>query len=413
MKVPYISASRIKLFEDCQLAYRYRYDPQTTREKTLKKLADHPSGSQAAMCGSAVHLALEYWRTPDPKTGKTPKPRLPALMKHYADCLKEFPGLTFEFASNGEEMLRRWFDRRGREAVKVLGCEYTIGEQDEVNRWDITPHQLECGVPVFGFIDLVIEHNDGTIELIDYKTQWMPITQDEADHSVQAGIYLLYAREKWPGQPLKFSFDLTRYGVVSSYWSDDKLDSFGRWLKSRHELIQTTGDSPRPTIGNGCKWCAFAEICPDASSLMKTGDWSRVASGMWDNADEMLDQLATVKAAKAILSKQQKAIEDTIKQDIFDPGAPAEDCVLETDGWEVEWKESERVEYIPSEIRRLVPAGVFEQMVKSSKTDVERAFKILPEDTVRDIRETAIIKPSRRLSIRKRQAAFNDGEEDN
>lgn len=412
MKVPYISASRLKLFEDCQLAYRYRYDPKTSREKALKKLANHPSGSQAAMMGSAVHLALERWREPDAKTGKTPKPRLPALMKHYTEGLTEFPGLTFEFASNGEEMLRRWFDRRGREAIKVLGCEYTIGEQDETDKWKITPHQLECGVPVFGFIDLVIEHRDGTIECIDYKTQWMPISQDEADHSVQAGIYLLYAREMWPGRPLKFSFDLTRYGVTSSYWSDDKLDAFGRWLKSRYELMQKVTD-PKPQIGNGCKWCAFAEICPDASSLMDTGDWSRVVSGSWADADEMLDQLATVKAAKAILNRQQKLIEDNIKQDIFDPGAPAEDCVLETDGWNVEWKEAERVEYIPSEIRRLVPAGVFEQMVKSSKTDVERAFKILPEDTVRSIRETAIIKPSRRLSIRKRQADLDDDGTDN
>ncbi len=146
---------------------------------------------------------------------------------------------------------------------------------------------------------------------------------------------------------------------------------------------------------------------------MDTGDWSRVVSGSWADANEMLDQLATVKAAKAILNRQQKIIEDEIKQDIFDPGAPAEDCVLQTDGWDVEWKEAERVEYIPSEIRRLVPAGVFEQMVKSSKTDVERAFKILPEDTVRAIRETAIIKPSRRLSIRKRQADLDDDGSDN
>ena len=79
-------------------------------------------------------------------------------------------------------------------------------------------------------------------------------------------------------------------------------------------------------------------------------------TGVWEDADEMLNQLATVKAAKAILAKQQKLIEDNIKQDIFDPGAPAEDCVLQTDGWEVEWKESERVEYIPRYYRK-IPSG--------------------------------------------------------
>ena len=410
MKVPYLSASRLKMAESCPAQYQMHYDPDSTphpeRCRTLKKLSNHPDNTQAAMLGSAVHLALEIWRTPDPKTGKTPKPRLPALLKAYTKGLEEFPGISFDFAEAGEDMIRRWFDRRGREPIKVIGCEHSIGEQNPDKRWDITPHIFESGVPCFGFIDLVLEHRDGTIELVDYKTQWMPIHQDEADSSVQAGIYLLYAREKWPGRPLKFSFDLTRYGVVSSVWSDEKLDSFSRWLKSRYQMMVDLED-PQAKIGSACKWCAYSELCPEATALTKKGEWERVAKGAWSTHDEMFDELATIKAAKAILDRSQKAIEATIKNDIFSPNDLPEDCKLDTGKWEVEWKETERIEYLPSEIRPLVAPAVFEQMVTTSKTKVERALKILPEDVADAIKRSRIIKPSRRLSLRIRGDGFD------
>ena len=52
------------------------------------------------------------------------------------------------------------------------------------------PYVLDNGVPIYGFIDLIVEHKDGTIELVDYKSNRAPKTQDEADNDVQAGIYL-------------------------------------------------------------------------------------------------------------------------------------------------------------------------------------------------------------------------------
>ncbi|MEC7900215.1 MAG: PD-(D/E)XK nuclease family protein, partial [Acidobacteriota bacterium] len=61
------------------------------------------------------------------------------------------------------------------------------------------PHVLSNDVPVFGFIDCVVEHKDGTIELIDYKSQRAEMTQAEADNSIQAGIYLCVCRELFPG----------------------------------------------------------------------------------------------------------------------------------------------------------------------------------------------------------------------
>ena len=75
MKVPYLSATRLKMAKDCTLAYQYQYDPTSESERVLKAKANHPSESQAARLGNIVHGALEDWRMPDPETGKTPKPK--------------------------------------------------------------------------------------------------------------------------------------------------------------------------------------------------------------------------------------------------------------------------------------------------------------------------------------------------
>ena len=74
MKVPYLSATRLKIAKDCSLYYEHQYDPKTETAKVLKKKANHPSNTQAARLGNIVHGALEDWRSPD-ENGKTPKGR--------------------------------------------------------------------------------------------------------------------------------------------------------------------------------------------------------------------------------------------------------------------------------------------------------------------------------------------------
>ena len=82
MKVPYISATRLKMAKDCTLAYQYQYDPTSESQRILKAKSNHPENTQAARLGNIVHGALEDWRMPD-ENGKTPPPRIGKLMQHY------------------------------------------------------------------------------------------------------------------------------------------------------------------------------------------------------------------------------------------------------------------------------------------------------------------------------------------
>ena len=397
MKVPYLSATRLKKLKDCPFAYQCHYDadncPSPDDAKALKKRANHQENGQASRVGNIVHGALEDWRKPDEATGKPTKPRFGDLMKHYEVwAAKPQYTVDLDFYEDGKQLLRRWFDRRGKTPVRVVAVEQNIGQA-------YAPYVLENGVPIHGYIDLILEHKDGTIEIMDYKSNRAPKSQGEADQDVQAGIYLSWAREQYPDRPLKFSFEMLRFGVVTTVWSDEKIATFTDWLKSKYEAALALEEA-QPTIGDECKWCAYDSICPEAFNLREKGAFDLILHEFGDD-DEMLDNLAQIKAAKSLLERAQSKIEKDIRQrPEIDASKPAHERVIQTQKWEVRLTESTREEFVPSEVQRLVPPAVFGQMVSLSKAAVERVLPILPTDVADAVEASSIKKPTTRLTIK-------------
>lgn len=390
MKVPYLSATRLKMAKDCSLAYEYQYDPKGDEARVLKKKSNHPSNTQAARLGNIIHGALEDWRMPD-KDGKTPKPKFGKLMKHYDEwASKPQFSVDFEMYEDGKQVLRRWFDRRGKNPVRVYATEQAMGSHSH-------PFVLDNGTPIFGFIDLILEHKDGTIELVDYKSNRAPKSQDEADNDVQAGIYLAWARENFPDREIRFSFEMLRFGIVSTYWTDTKIENFKAWLKTQYESVKAL-TSGTPSIGDSCRWCAYTTICPAAQDLMTKGAFDLVEHEFGSD-DEMLDALATIKAGQGILNRRRKSIEDEFKSRL-NPLNLEE--TIDTQGWQVSLTPKERTEFIPSEVQRLVPPAVFGQMVSLTKTAVEKALPILPSDVAEAVENSSIKKPYNQFTVKKK-----------
>ena len=406
MFVPYISASRLKTAQECLLKYHLHYEQPNADAQALKEIGNHRDNSQAGRMGNNVHDALEEWRRPDPETGKTPKPSFGRLMTLYKEVNAKRE-VDFDFYEDGKKMLKRWFDRRGRDPVRVLHVEMPFGRHD-------APYVLSrTGTPVLGFIDLIIEHKDGTIECIDYKTQRLDITQAEADNSIQAAIYLCVAREIWPDRPIQFTFDLQRHGTVTTVWTDERLETFKDWLHSQYEHIlsvDSTDTSKVPaTIGKGCQWCAYTPICSKAQDLMQNGAWDMLTPTMGADLNDLLNELATIKASKQMLEKRKKAIDAHIKEEVFDRSMPVEECKTETEDWSVEWREQTRRSYIPTEVQRLVPPTVFGTMVSLSNAAVDRVLPILPDDVADAVKRTQITKPQRMLIIKPKESG-DDGQ---
>lgn len=366
-----------------------QYDPPSQEARVLKELSNHPSNLAAAYLGTNLHNALERWRTPD-ESGKVAKPKLATLMQFYdEECAKN--QMPHGFYDDGKRMLQRWFNRRGKDPVRVLGVEMAFGSHR-------APYRTVNGTPIFGMIDLVIEHKDGTIELVDYKSQRAPISQDEADSNVQAGMYLVVAREWWPDRPLIFTFDLLRYGTVSTTWSDDKIENFSSWIHTQYEYISNL-ESGVASLSSSCQYCAFQSLCPRVEELKNEDLWSTVLSATWDDDNDMISQLQRIKYAQGILNKQRGKIEGEIKSRLA--GIAPDDAFIVTEDWRVHWDTQERTEYIPSEVQRHVKPSVFAQLVTLSKSKLDNAKDVLDDETVKAIEDSAVIKHGRRMKIQK------------
>lgn len=392
MKVPYISATRLKMAKDCSFAYEQQYDPKSDTARVLKKKSNHAGNTQAARLGNVIHGALEDWRMPD-ENGKTPPAKFGKLMKLYDEWAKKPQfAIDFDFYQDGQQLLRRWFDRRGKNPIRVYATEQAMGSHS-------SPFMLDNGVPIYGFIDLIVEHKNGAIEVIDYKSNRAPKTQEEADSDVQAGIYLSWAKQMFPDREIRFSFEMLRFGVVTTIWDDAKIENFKAWLKTQYESIKSLKEGI-PAIGDGCRWCAYTTICPAAQDLMTKGAFDLVEHEFGSD-DEMLDALSTIKAAQGILTRRRSSIEKEFKERL-DPFNT--DDKITTDGWSVELVPKTREEYIPSELQRLLPPAVFGQITKVTKTAVEKALPILPADVAEKVKASAIKKPYNAFTVKRKDA---------
>lgn len=393
----YLSASRIKLAKDCEYGYMLKYNPPSAAAHAIKARSNNQNDTQAAINGTNLHQALEDWVN----EGST---ALPRLMELYDKACTESP-VDFHFMEDGRQMLRRWFNARGMSRPVVIGCEVPMGSHE-------SPYLLDNGTPIFGFIDLIVEEPDGTIHLIDYKSVRAPMTQEEADNNLQAGIYFAWASENYPGRPLKFSFDLLRYGTVEVEWSLERINSFKEWLKMRYEYIngldfsiEDRSDSRfvQAQLGDGCKWCPFTDLCPEAEKVMKAGEWQHIIQpGVPDDEGEAINEFQRIKAVQALLNKKKGQIEKWLKEEVFGDDPP-EDCVLETDEWTVRWTESERKSYSMQELVDILPPQAIAALAKASNSAVDRMIPILPEDTAKRVKEAAVFKPSRTLRVSRRK----------
>ena len=100
-------------------------------------------------------------------------------------------------------------------------------------------------------------------------------------------------------------------------WTDERLETFKDWLHSQYEnimAVDSTDTSKVPaTIGKGCQWCAYTPICSKAQELMQNGAWDMLTPTMGSDLDDLLNELATIKASKQMLEKRKKAIDEHIK----------------------------------------------------------------------------------------------------
>lgn len=176
MKKRTLSASSIKTYLQCLLKYYYHYCEKKPR----------PGATDPLALGTAVHAGLEKMYQIYVETGAAPSPEAyEEVIKVFMDAAAADGLKEMDLYQEGKDMLINRLDNLSLDE-KVVGLEKRFSLK--------TP----SGTPITGSIDKLLELDEDTIAVIDYKTSKYAFTQDEADGDIQLSMYDLAVSMMYP-----------------------------------------------------------------------------------------------------------------------------------------------------------------------------------------------------------------------
>lgn len=235
-KNEYVSYSRIDQYKKCPKAFEFSY--------IQGKRGD---GTDATRFGSACHAALEdYFNAHAEEGGPVNGDELCNLFqKHWGDeCLTD--QALFD---EGITIMRRFAAAHPPlEPLQVRGCE--------------VPFDLPLGrFRVKGFIDRVDDLGNGILEIIDYKTNKQPYSDEELESSMQLGLYEWVCRQLFPwAKRFVLSYWMLRMGYKqTTSRTPEQLDKQIRYFEA---MAESTERPNYPAKLNAlCGWCDHRDYC--------------------------------------------------------------------------------------------------------------------------------------------------------
>ena len=255
--MPIYSHSRLGCFETCPLKYKLIYIDKIDRDE---------QGIEAFL-GSRFHEAMEklykdlkfktysqkellsYYETQWDKEYSeavivTKKDRMPEDYKNIGrKCIEDYYKRYYPF-------------NQGR----VLGMERGI----------LIDLKGDDKYKLRGFIDRIVQAEDDTYEIHDYKTSGHLPDQKYLDEDRQLALYQIGIQNIW--NDVKKARLIWHYVVfdkeMSSVRTSKQLDELKGNIVSLIDQIEATKDF-LPTESSLCEWCAYPDLCPKRKHLYK------------------------------------------------------------------------------------------------------------------------------------------------
>jgi RecB family exonuclease len=285
MKLTSLSATAAQVFELCEARWRAeRVD-----------WASSP-GSRAAGLGTVCHAALEHFVHDKIYDDLTCDQELMMLGYYTKAYEAQFADKThFE---EGLALVLRWMRRQVWAGRRVLST--------EVKENFMLPTSIGR-IPVNFIWDRCDEMADGTIEVVDYKTNVAPLTHEDLMHNVQARLYGLAAQIKFPSAEMIWvTFDYLRHQPVGVRFTKEQNAETYRYMRRLAERI-IVSEGKEETLNDQCKWCVRRHACGKLRDHVKVGGILGITDPA-EAADRRRDLDAVAQAVKVMIEELDQVI---------------------------------------------------------------------------------------------------------
>jgi RecB family exonuclease len=249
-----VSASSLKSFLGCERRYvaetehRLRIDSEpgrfgTTLHSTLDRYIETQYG---IVEGTEVHA----WHDPE---------LLLDLWHVEANAQLDFGS---DYIEEGAELLRRWANTRP--------LPHRVIQREEKKTFDLPVG--EDVQKVTYIIDRLDQHEDGAIEVIDYKSQYLRVNGDAMRKMMQPALYASAVRREFGVDEVIVTYDLLRYEPVSIILGKRDIDAFDAYLTSVVERIHALQpENAKEKLNGECRYCPLKSSCSTLRSAVSIG----------------------------------------------------------------------------------------------------------------------------------------------
>ncbi len=250
-----LSASAIATFAGCEARYKAEY---------IDRVPD--IDGDAALLGTTCHSALEdFVSSGEAQAGAPLKVLEDHFTRHYWTNFS-----TDDRLAEGLGLMKRWHKRQDWTDIMVIST--------EVKECILIP--TSAGDIPFNFIIDRMDLNErlGDVIVVDYKSNWVPMTHDDLRSSPQPQFYGLVTRFKFPDvERIWVKFDFLRHEPIGILVTKEDNRNAWEYLKGVAERI-IESDGTKETINKDCVWCVRAHTCKSMQENIAGGGVMAVAS---------------------------------------------------------------------------------------------------------------------------------------
>ncbi len=197
----------------------------------------------------------------------------------------------------------------------IISLEYEFGQKDN----DIV---TEDGVHLVGAMDKVIEVDEDTLLVVDYKTSKTAPTPDQLRSDPQLSIYDVAASIRWPNyKRIILCLDLLKSDILYTYRTLEERRAFKQYLKILHdEMDKLKKKDAKANLNMFCPWCDFKDYCDTYKKACEKSEYQFLSAVNYKQ-EKLIEEWSTVRNTKKILEQRERELSMIIIEKIKMTGA--------------------------------------------------------------------------------------------
>lgn len=241
---PTLTPSKITTYLACPLKFRWTHvDPRGRWYLRAKSYYSF---------GASLHRVLERFHDSGDTGVATTHEALAALEDSWLDAGFSSAEEMADAFGEGKAIIERYVEEHAepRVGVNTLFVERLLKRD-------------MGGYVLAGRVDRVDEHDNGLVEVIDYKSGRQSVSREEVASDIAMGCYQLLLREMFPGRPVQATIVALRSGEQASHSMNEEetqefefaLNDLARRIFS-HDYFEL-----EPVYKGLCRDCDFLALC--------------------------------------------------------------------------------------------------------------------------------------------------------